>query len=65
MDQLVKTWKDSRKDTQDWAYESEVGQNTMKALVSLAYELHLRKIPEETYLKIFKEWTNTVKELLD
>lgn len=58
-----KKWEDSRKDSYGWAYESELGIRMMKALNSLAYELHLKR--KEGYKQFFKETTDKIKELLN
>ena len=58
---MIKLWKDSKKDANGWAYESEVAQNFLKAMNSLAYELALQKTDFKIYEEFFVKTTNQVK----
>lgn len=58
-------WKDSRKDKNGWAYESDVAVSFLKAMSNLSWELHTRKIKPAIYEEFFNEVTDKVKDLLD
>lgn len=58
------TWNESKKDTNGWAYESEVAKEFIKAMVSLAYEFHIRNLKPEVYESFFSQTTDKIKNLL-
>lgn len=58
-------WKDSRKNENGWAYQSEVAQNFIKAMTSLAYELTEKGKGGKMYEDFFKETTNKVIDLMN
>lgn len=60
-----KLWKDSNKDSNGWAYESDVAKDFMKAMLSLAVELYDKECNSEIYEKFFNDTTDKIKELLN
>lgn len=61
----IKTWKESRKDENGWAYESRVAIEFIKAMTSLAHELNTRKINNDIYETFFLEVIDKIKSLLN